>query len=252
VVALSPLFRHLPRKSGGGVRGDIKSWSAASRRRLLFFMAALPLDAITRETGGDWAFVTLTYPTDPGPEEMRRHRNAFLMAMRRSGIKSWVWKLEFQERGAPHMHLLVQLRNGSRKELQRYRLWLWETWERTIGVRGRVDADWCRARDVARYIAFDQTKWTKAYQYRVPESWLMVGRWWGYSGVRPRWRGRALTERELIAARRFLRRHRVANANYKCKFGRGRSANGKMWALGMSEGSLAADIERYLASVPAV
>ncbi len=249
VVAISPLRSHLPKRVGGGPRGDIRCWSAASRRRLLLFMGALPLDAIQKENGGRFAFVTLTYRDDPGPVEVKRHLDAFLKACRRRGVTSWVWKMEFQERGVPHYHLLLELPKDSAGCLRAFRSFSWSTWERITGHRHRVDVDWCRARDVARYIAFDQTKWAKSYQYRVPASWSSVGRWWGYSGLRPRWVGRRVSERELIAARRILRRHRCANSSYKCRFGQGRSANGRMWALGTTEGALGADLERWLAGL---
>jgi hypothetical protein len=54
-------------------------------------------------------FVTLTYPDKfPDPVESKIHLDNFIKRFRRRFPKAgWIWKLEPQERGAPHFHLLV-------------------------------------------------------------------------------------------------------------------------------------------------
>ena len=55
-------------------------------------------------------FVTLTYPArwDPDPERWKRDLHAWVRRLlRRYPHASVIWRLEFQERGAPHFHLLV-------------------------------------------------------------------------------------------------------------------------------------------------
>jgi hypothetical protein len=54
-------------------------------------------------------FVTLTYPNDfPSPAESKKHLVIFFKRLRRAfGQVGIIWKLEPQERGAPHYHLLV-------------------------------------------------------------------------------------------------------------------------------------------------
>jgi hypothetical protein len=87
----------------GGLRGRIIGFSRASRRRLLYTIARIMRSAILP------MFVTLTYPNIfPDPEKSKRDLKIFLQRLIRKfprvGI---IWKLEPQERGAPHYHLLI-------------------------------------------------------------------------------------------------------------------------------------------------
>jgi len=54
-------------------------------------------------------FVTLTYPDKfPSARESKRHLDIFLKRIRRAfPVAGGIWKLEPQQRGAPHYHLLV-------------------------------------------------------------------------------------------------------------------------------------------------
>jgi hypothetical protein len=88
---------------GGGRRGNIKGFSAASRRRLMVTIARIKRDAALP------LFVTLTYPDKfPDPKESKEHLQAFFRRIKRAwpgcGL---IWKLEPQERSAPHYHLLM-------------------------------------------------------------------------------------------------------------------------------------------------
>jgi hypothetical protein len=63
------------------------------------------------EFPGNAVFVTLTYPAEfPAPDEAKKHLRAFLERIRRKceeNAVSGVWRLELQERGAPHFHLIL-------------------------------------------------------------------------------------------------------------------------------------------------
>jgi hypothetical protein len=88
---------------GGGRRGVVKGFSGDARRRLLFTIASVEREAELP------CFVTLTYPEKfPSPLESKTHlknfQKRFLRAFPWGG---YIWKLEPQERGAPHFHLLV-------------------------------------------------------------------------------------------------------------------------------------------------
>lgn len=88
---------------GGGKRGKIQGFSFASRRRLMYTIAKIKLDAELPD------FVTLTYPNEfPSPSESKRHLDIYLKRLLRFfpdiGL---IWKLEPQERGAPHYHMLA-------------------------------------------------------------------------------------------------------------------------------------------------
>jgi hypothetical protein len=87
----------------GGKRGKIKGFSFASRRRLMQTVARIRLDAELP------MFVTLTYPNKfPSPIESKRHLDIFIRRLRRAFSQvGLIWKLEPQERGAPHYHMLV-------------------------------------------------------------------------------------------------------------------------------------------------
>jgi hypothetical protein len=97
--------------SGGGERGEITSFSSASRRRLMRLIASL-------ERGERPIFVTMTYP-DIFPDDMakwKRDIDAFGKRLARKHPEAgFLWRIEFKERKsgrsagktAPHFHLLV-------------------------------------------------------------------------------------------------------------------------------------------------
>jgi hypothetical protein len=88
---------------GGGVRGKIHGFSYGSRLRLMRTIAKVRRDAALP------AFVTLTYPDEfPDPAESKIHLDNFSKRLRRSFPKAgMIWKLEPQQRGAPHYHCLI-------------------------------------------------------------------------------------------------------------------------------------------------
>jgi len=86
---------------GGGDRGEIKIFSGASRYRLFRELHQLRFETVT--------FLTLTYPAI-FPTDVRKAK-ANLKEFRRRfenvyGKIQAVWRLEFQERGAPHFHIM--------------------------------------------------------------------------------------------------------------------------------------------------
>jgi len=90
-------------KIGGGIRGKIKGFSKQSRYRLLILIGKIKREAQLP------MFVTLTYPNEfPSVERAKRDLKIFMQRMKRKfpGHGS-IWKLEPQQRGAPHYHLLV-------------------------------------------------------------------------------------------------------------------------------------------------
>jgi hypothetical protein len=87
----------------GGIRGKVKGFSFASRRRLMYTIAKIRLDAELP------MFITLTYPNKfPSPMESKKHLVRFIKRLRRAFPEiGFIWKLEPQERGAPHYHILA-------------------------------------------------------------------------------------------------------------------------------------------------
>ncbi len=109
----------------GGKRKEIEGFSPASRLRLLKWLQSINRDKVKFQP----LLATLTYgrvfPTDR--ETIKRHIDNFGKAfMRRYPQGCFIWKLEAQERGAPHFHLLI-LNQGyvSHK-------WVAATWNRII------------------------------------------------------------------------------------------------------------------------
>jgi hypothetical protein len=117
----------------GGIRGDIRGFSNDSRRRLMFTIAQVRRDAPLP------VFVTLTYPnTFPTARDSKKHLAAWLRRLRRAypGV-GLIWKLEPQERGAPHYHMLVW---GA--ELQELRGFVPGAWFDVAGNGDRLHLLW--------------------------------------------------------------------------------------------------------------
>jgi hypothetical protein len=63
---------------------------------------------IDREKEGLPFFLTLTYHSNfQDCEQAKNHLNTFLQRFRRIGETKYIWKMEFQKRGAIHFHLLL-------------------------------------------------------------------------------------------------------------------------------------------------
>ena len=87
-------------------RGAVQKFTFDSKRRL---------DLVLRNTADLWeSMITLTYPNEfpADGKEVKRHLAAFLQWLRRKKC-AYLWVLEFQERQAPHFHILVKGQNGS-------------------------------------------------------------------------------------------------------------------------------------------
>lgn len=109
---------------GGGERGAIRGFSDASRRRMLGLIASIKRDAELPD------FMTITYPDKfPTVEQAKRDLKIFTQRLQRAFPRSgMIWKLEPQERGAPHYHCLVWGCDTS--ELMR---WTVENWFEIAG-----------------------------------------------------------------------------------------------------------------------
>lgn len=110
-----------PPHLAGVRRGDIVGFSAASRKRLLE-------GVMSWRNMDNAAFVHLTYHDWPDDwREWKRHLKLFLNRLRRAFPESGaLWKLEFQERGAPHYHLIV---TGLKQYSVRwFRVWVRLAW----------------------------------------------------------------------------------------------------------------------------
>lgn len=150
--------------------GDIRGFSDSSRTRM-----RQTLQRLKQSTGG--LFVTLTYhESNPTGREVKRHLHAFVQALRRrwDGLRwSMVWRLEYQKRGAPHLHLLIARVRFEHKE------WVKATWHRITGevsdshaAMGAWVERWPPGRKLSSYVAKYMAK-----DGGVPAGWQ--GRIWG-------------------------------------------------------------------------
>ncbi|MGC3988551.1 MAG: hypothetical protein QM796_02465 [Chthoniobacteraceae bacterium] len=96
-----PLWEQYERPRGK--RAKIGGFTYRSRRNMQCLLATIRRDAVA-------LFVTLTYPSTwaSDPKEWKRHLDVFGKWLCRNYPKaSAIWKLEAQQRGAPHFHLMV-------------------------------------------------------------------------------------------------------------------------------------------------
>lgn len=142
---------HTPPPAGGGPRGNICGFSDASRRRLMQLLYLV-----------DWSaapsfWCTLTFRHVPGAPanggntdyysdrvdsfnhtqelapDQARYAHACLLAWKKRLYRRWgdqlqgvVWKLELQERGVMHWHLVMWWQDAP--ELRTFRVWNDEAW----------------------------------------------------------------------------------------------------------------------------
>jgi hypothetical protein len=125
------------------------------------------------------AFVTLTYPACAPKSGLvvKAHFRALVERGRRAGLmknQSWVWWLEFQERGAPHIHFLSTGWIGKQ--------WIAQSWADVTGGDARVATRIEGLRTPAAAGAYAAKYASKQVQKVVPEEFIDVGRFWGVVG----------------------------------------------------------------------
>lgn len=140
--------------------------------------------------------MTLTYGRDypTSGRLVAKHRNAFLTWLRRKfQVLSYVWFLEFQRRGAPHLHLLLSLPSPGRKlEDETGTRWCKivakdypGTYEKMLKVHcfsgDQKDRMWSDIRERDGANRYMRKYAGKQSQKRKPEAYLDVGRFWGNS-----------------------------------------------------------------------
>lgn len=112
------------------VRGRITEWSGKSRANMIRRMAAT--DWRPMFDVGVAPMTTVTYPGPwtafaPTRATVGRHLEAFKEAYRKAfGPVMGAWKVEYQRRGAPHVHMLLPVPVGW--SVTAWREWVAETW----------------------------------------------------------------------------------------------------------------------------
>ena len=196
-------------------RGEIRTFSSRSRRRLLNFLAQFNEKATPHV-----AFLTLTYPGEytRKRKEWYEHIKRFDRELERRYGRAWsVWKLEPQKRGAPHFHLLIgfdQPQMGLHfmddgEDFQSACRWVAETWYRIVGsndprhLRAGTRLEPMRSWDgVMSYASKYLGKETS-----MPD-WWEPGRFWGKFGTPPiEFMDEPITPRHAVHLKRLARRY---------------------------------------------
>lgn len=218
-------------------RSEITGWSRRSRARMVRRLCELDYSPMLADTSRIPAMITLTYPGDwktvaPNGKATKKHQRAFQERWKRAWGQRLVgiWKLEFQRRGAPHLHIFAVPPHGTSRDGRDFRTWLSETWadvvahpdpeERRRHVLAGTGIDFAeglRARDPRRlavYFAKHGTFAAKEYQHQVPEEWQQLGagpgRFWGYWGLEPATAAVEIDPHMATDAARVMRRWAAA------------------------------------------
>lgn len=196
------------------------------------------------ESGRVPAMVTLTYPGDwedvaPDGASVKRHMVLWRKRFQREYGEParYIWKLEFQRRGAPHIHMWMAPPISPGRSGRTFVQWLSETWARVVDhpdpeqrarhllagtavdVRNGLKA--CDPKRLAIYFTKHSSPnlhGDKEYQHIVPELWQQPGRgpgrFWGVYGLRKSIAVVEVAQDAYIAARRIVRRWSRSQAVY--------------------------------------
>jgi hypothetical protein len=198
------------------VRGKVVELSASSRKKLAFVASNTGVVFLT--------LITLTYPKiypNDGAQS-KKHLRAFLQYLRRiDGEINYLWFIEFQRRGAPHYHILVDI------PVNRFdKMAVSERWAAIASKSDKLHVlAGTRVESVRNggNLAHYAVKYAmKTYQKKVPDVYSNVGRFWGHSqGVKPKSRGRnsKFTEEELqLYLMKWLKDNHSRSTKYKVLF----------------------------------
>lgn len=225
-------------------RSVVTSWTRRSRSRMTLKLASLDYAPLFEL--GTPAMVTLTLPGDwltvaPTGRAFKQLVDRFFRRLERAYGREaarLVWKLEFQLRGAPHLHAfmvpptVLARCSCCRRELP-FRQWLSHTWADVVGhpdagerakhLAAGTGVDYregLRARDPKRLAVYFSkhggAAGGKEYQHEVPAEWLPdgCGRFWGVRGLETVTAAVPVTDDAAKVVKRTLRRLSQRQAFY--------------------------------------
>lgn len=226
-----------------GTGGAITEWSRKSRSAMCRTFAELDYNPLV-ESGRVPAMVTLTYPGDweivaPDGVSVKRHMVLWRKRFQREYGEParYIWKLEFQRRGAPHIHLWMAPPNSPGRSGRGFAQWLSDTWAQivdhpdpeqrarhrlagtAVDVRSGLKA--CDPKRLAIYFTKHSSPnmhGDKEYQHIVPELWQQTGRgpgrFWGVYGLKKAIAVVEVAQHAYLTARRIVRRWSRNHAVY--------------------------------------
>lgn len=226
-----------------GTGGVITEWSRKSRSLMCRTFAELDYSPLV-ESGRIPAMVTLTYPGNwemvaPTGASVKRHMMLWRKRFQREYGEParYIWKLEFQRRGAPHIHLWMAPPTSPGRSGLGFSQWLSGTWAQVVDHPDPVQKARHRLAGTAidvlsglkacdpKRLAIYFTKHSspnlngdKAYQHIVPEPWRQPGRgpgrFWGVYGLEKAIAVVEVAQNAYLAARRIVRRWSRSQAVY--------------------------------------
>lgn len=223
-------------------RGVVTGWSRKSRAKMLAAFAALDYSPLWA-TGWTPAMVTLTLPGDwravaPTGRAFKRLVSRFFRGLDHSwGPIPLLWKLEFQRRGAAHLHIFMPIPQGSAVCRCRlcgragmalpFKTWLSHKWaaicdapdpdgylDHVLAGTGIDYREGLKASDPKRLTVYFSkhggAAGGKEYQHEIPEEWQAdgagPGRFWGVRHLDPAWAAVDLPPADYVQAVRIVRR----------------------------------------------
>lgn len=187
--------------AGGGRRGVVREFSDGARDRLADRAAELqaqghePQVMLTLTSPANWEEIYLYDPETgecvEGGRLFKQHLDAFRKRLDRRmnalGIYFWsaLWFLEFQERGAPHVHLIIFGCVISSKVRASLRSWLGRAWAGVVGNPSNIEkqkhikSGTQTAKMKKKHFGYALKYASKMEQKTVSEGFCGVGRFWG-------------------------------------------------------------------------
>lgn len=222
---------------------SITEWSRKSRAAMCRTFAELDYTPLV-ESGRVPAMITLTYPGDwesvaRDGASVKRHMVLWRKRFQREYGEParYIWKLEFQRRGAPHIHLWMAPPMSPGRSGRGFAGWLSDTWAQVvdhpdpeqkarhrlagtaIDVRNGLKA--CDPKRLAIYFTKHSSPnlgGDKEYQHIVPEPWRQPGcgpgRFWGVYGLKKATAVVEVAQHAYLTARRIVRRWSRSQAVY--------------------------------------
>lgn len=213
----------------------ITEWSRKSRSAMCRTFAELDYSPLV-ESGRVPTMVTLTYPghwevVAPDGASVKRHMVLWRKRFQREYGEParYIWKLEFQRRGAPHIHLWMAPPISPGRSGRGFAQWLSETWAQVVDhpdaeqkarhlvagtavdVRNGLKA--CDPKRLAIYFTKHSSPnmhGDKEYQHIVPDLWRQPGRgpgrFWGVYGLKKAITVVEVAQGAYLTARRIVRR----------------------------------------------
>jgi hypothetical protein len=212
---------HIPRgddeRQLPGQRQKIRGFSRASRRQLMNELNSIDRTKIEADRCG---MLTLTYPSRfPSPAGAKKDLKRMRERIRRTwGKLPFYWKLEPQDRGAPHFHFLMFFESVD--QLRAFAEWVARAWHEIAGQDDPNHLKWHRGQLGNKPCLEVMRSWNGVIDYGSKyvgkmidaaqfSAWEFPGRWWGKQCVEAlpiEMVGENVDELEVKIARRTVRR----------------------------------------------